>query len=587
MNLVQFLQEVDSRTTSMTKEQLQAYAHEIARILPEGKRLEFLSIMVGVQQSEQCDLPQSDKYYQELVSEIDVVKDRLISINNGEKCLDSEYNEEWDDWYNSDVDEVLFFDPQGLLQDIENAIDLLHKCVDMEAYEEGYELAEIMSVLEVFAVGDYNDYSGAPLGVRELYNHELIRGSIKKVILESLYLTYMGNSLSYRAEELYCMMENYKCHDVMLEDILQTGKRELPEFEEFLVLWMDYISCQSETNAKKLLLEAQMMLKNDDQILELTRKYADNHPELYKNLLLKGLASKNAEEMLQIGMEALNKIPVVYILRGEIALLTAEYANELQITEVAELCWLEAFRSDTSVINYMRIRFFSKKWKKYRLEEIYEDTYQKTRTKQTSTLEYYYKSEPGINSLAHEEYCMLLFLDGHYDKVIHLGLNATSALGWSSTFMKEGLALFLMLIYKSDCMTRGISAMIGRVKNSCGFQMDRFLQGTNSSVGCDEYEYFWKIFCKFKKSMGFTELECSKWLEMIEKYIAIRCKGIMENQRRNYYGECAAYIAELGEVKESRGILDAKSAIMEEYKRKYPRHSAFHRELRDLTVDKM
>ena len=157
MNLVQFLQEVDSRTTSMTKEQLQAYAHEIARILPEGKRLEFLSIMVGVQQSEQCDLPQSDKYYQELVSEIDVVKDRLISINNGEKCLDSEYNEEWDDWYNSDVDEVLFFDPQGLLQDIENAIDLLHKCVDMEAYEEGYELAEIMSVLEVFAVGDYND----------------------------------------------------------------------------------------------------------------------------------------------------------------------------------------------------------------------------------------------------------------------------------------------------------------------------------------------------------------------------------------------------------------------------------------------
>ena len=42
-------------------------------------------------------------------------------------------------------------------------------------------------------------------------------------------------------------------------------------------------------------------------------------------------------------------------------------------------------------------------------------------------------------------------------------------------------------------------------------------------------------------------------IRKIEKLLEKRTAGIMEANRRNYYGECAAYIAALGEVKESLG----------------------------------
>lgn len=45
----------------------------------------------------------------------------------------------------------------------------------------------------------------------------------------------------------------------------------------------------------------------------------------------------------------------------------------------------------------------------------------------------------------------------------------------------------------------------------------------------------------------------------------------MEANRRNYYGECAAFIAALGEVKESQGAENAKAAIMNSCKTEYAR----------------
>ena len=54
----------------------------------------------------------------------------------------------------------------------------------------------------------------------------------------------------------------------------------------------------------------------------------------------------------------------------------------------------------------------------------------------------------------------------------------------------------------------------------------------------------------------------------------------MSENRRNYYGECAAYIAALGEVRESLGEAGAKQRIMTDYKEKYSRRNAFRAELR-------
>lgn len=587
MNLVRFLEKVDDTMSYMSNEQLQSCVHEFARTLPENKRQYFLETMVMVQKSKSSFTVIPEKYRDDIGSEIKTIKGVLSNINDGNRCLASEYNEEWDDWYNSDVDEILFFDSERLLQDIEKGIELLHKCVDMESYSEGCEVAELLSVLEVSVTGDYNDYDGTPLGIRDLYDHSLLGGTFEKVVKESLYLAYMGNELSVKAEKIYCMMGNYGCYDISLEEIMQSGEQELPDCKEFLLSWIDYLGSQTGRGAKILLQEAQAMLGDDDQILDIARKFVNQHPELYKQLLQKGLEDEKWDKMLQIGLEALDNIPVTYILRSEIALLTAVFANKLNDSTTTEFCWVEAFRSDTSVLNYMRIRFMTKDWKRYSKEirQIYSEVYNKTKMEGKVAMNYY-EDMPRVNLLHRNVYCMLLFFDRDYERVIRIGLSEKNTLGWSYTFMKEGLALFLLLLYKGETLSKGLDSMLGRVVSGCGFQTDKFFAGTCLNKERNERELFWELFSKWKDETDIAEDDYSEWMKMIERYISVRTAGIMDANHRNYYGECAAFIAAYGEVCESRGVVGAKADIMEKYRVKYSRRRAFHQELRSFGMRK-
>ena len=111
MNLVQFLKKVDDTMSRMSNEQMKSCIREFARTLPENKRQYFLETMNAVQQSESASAIRFEKYGDDISSEIKAIKDALTNINDGNCCLGSELNEEWDDWYNSYVDEYLFSDP--------------------------------------------------------------------------------------------------------------------------------------------------------------------------------------------------------------------------------------------------------------------------------------------------------------------------------------------------------------------------------------------------------------------------------------------------------------------------------------------
>ena len=53
----------------------------------------------------------------------------------------------------------------------------------------------------------------------------------------------------------------------------------------------------------------------------------------------------------------------------------------------------------------------------------------------------------------------------------------------------------------------------------------------------------------------------------------------MRTTQRTLYGECALLVAALGEVLTSLGKADSRNDAITEYKRKYPRHSSFRKEL--------
>ena len=207
MNLPRFMTAVDSELEKMSEQELKSCVRELARTLPEKDRAHFLSIIVnsdGIIKHDGDDETSLKKEVEDILSVLE-------KIDEGERCLDSEYNEEWDDWYNSDADEVLFSDPQKIVPDFITAIRLIHECVDTETYTEGYELAAALSSTKIFADGDWDSYDGNALGVKDLYEHELIVGSFDNLVAESLYLIYMAKESKDRASEIFTIMGNYHC----------------------------------------------------------------------------------------------------------------------------------------------------------------------------------------------------------------------------------------------------------------------------------------------------------------------------------------------------------------------------------------
>lgn len=576
MNLITFLKTTDKIVSELSAEQRREFIHELARVLPENKRDSFLDTLYKIKDKSQSELKavlkkrnvekEAMPEFKQLRQELEQNQKALREINDGELYLDSEFNEEWDDWYNPNVDEILFSDPMQLLPIIEHSIELIHRCIDLEAYEEGCQLAETLSTLEITAVGDYQEYEGGVLEVHELYcEHPLLSGTFERMIRDCLFLAYMGNELQKRAEEIFLMISNFQAYSVRIVDILQNGKMELPETDKFLILWYDYLGQQSGMGVKKLLEEAQALIQDEDKILETARKYSKNHPELYLQILKQNLDTDKDGEMMQIGLEALKTIPETAGVRSAIALYTAKYACREQKEKVRDDCWMTAFESNPSIVNYMRLRFLSENWMQYK-DKIDQVCNQVLKENKVSG-------------------AMLSFWNEKFSDVMNHEMNEEYPLGWSFTFMKSGIAGFLLLLFQGNELPVGLQEMLYRLQNSCYFTKEAFYHGTDSSSEISDEELFWNLLSEWKSKIHIPEQEKSHWLHRIEKLISFRMDGIMEANKRKYYGECASFIAALGEVCESMNGGETKASIMQKYKEKYPRRRAFIGELREYGLN--
>ena len=578
MRLPQFLNEIDALAQKMPKENLEKIIHELARLCPEEERGQFQDVLKTICLEQKKRKPTWDDGYRSLREEIGSLVQKLESISNGERALDSEYNEEWDDWYNSDADEVFFYDPESVLEDVEEAIRTIHRSIDMEAYQEGLKLAEAIAVLDVSVNGDYNDYTGF-LSLSNLFEEKLLSGNYQNLVNECLYLAYMGNDTEDRADELLRMIKNMGACQVSLENLLQMGNEELPEVDAFLPLWIERLGSQNDKLSNELLQEALSLIGDNACLLENARKYADAHPNLYLQLLEKNLDTDETSHMLEVGMEALARLPDKYRVRAKIALLTAAYAERTEATEQQERCWLEVFRSDTTVVNYLRLRIEARNWQQYRAEarEILETQHKNTGKHQVCSI---WESEAfRKNELTEEAYCTMLFFEQDFEKMKEVGMNQKEALGWSSTFMKEGIAFMLLLLNRGESFPEGLRDMKQRAVSACRIQTgwynheaDSYVEETNSEIN---EALFWKFFSKWKEDVVLAPEEKQKWIRRIDTWIYDRVQAIMENNRRNNYGECASFIAALGEVLEANGEANAKAKLFTRYRAIYPRRRLF------------
>ena len=532
INYPTFLKEVDQLTSECNADTLKLFIHEIARTTPENNRQQFLSKLNDFCKSSEETCFGEKENETSLDNQINYVLNALEEIQEGNLELECEINEEWDDWYDEAGKEYNFSDPDNILDYVSLTIDLLHKCLDHEKYEKGTKLAIMLSDLTIHVSGEY---LGEPIRIRDLIYYKLLDIDFEKIEKEALYLACIGSKEQDRAETMLTIMDNFGFYSISLEEILTMGPKEI-DLKSFLPFWIDALANKPAATTDKLLVEAQNMLQNKNAVLDIASHYAESHPILYRNILFRGNANANPDEMILIGIRALKEVPINRRMRSSIANLTAKYALEVKKQETAEYCWLEAFRSSPTVANYFQIRLQSQNWKDYSNEVrcIYSS---------------YYDSK---DSSYQNQLAALMFFEERFDEMIDRYMDAGDGIGWSSTFMKEGIALLLLLLYSGDLSLPGISEMIEMAVYGCSFSIDSYAEKVSLDSRSLALTKFYEYFKSWKKQIVLQKEIDKLWLEKIKQWLALRVSAIMNANRRNYYEECAAFVAAYGEVLESK-----------------------------------
>lgn len=597
MNFTQFLKAVDKAAAAMSKEQLAEFIHDTARTLPENQREDFLAEMLlfaGGKETHIC--PEPSKADQEAAADFEqkrsFLRTRLERMESGELCLEGSLNPEYDDWYSSAEEEFLYSDPEGILDIIEEACRFVHQCVDCEEYQAACELTGILIGLDIMVGGEYQEYTDEPININDLKSYHLGNVDYRTLVIDAARAAYCASALSERADELYITLMNSGRRDITLEMILQGG-RELPEIDAFLPLWIEHLGRMTGSSAGKLLQEALELADDGEQLLANARKYCGEHPELYEQYLTANQGKTDADSLLAVGTEALEAIEKKYLVRSRVALLTSRTALEQDRPELAETCWLEAFRSDTRVVNYLRLLMECRDFSNVReaAAQIYRETCSQLRK------DSYFLPVAGggrENQVNPTQAYLLAFLGGEFDYVRERAMNATNSLGWSASFMKCGLAAFLLLLTEDGSLTQdaaqqggelktmkpGAREMLRRIVAAAGFDKSEYEKGTLRLIEESNEGWFLTCWNHWKRTVPLSREQREALLGWAEGLVTKRVQGIMEGNHRNYYGECAAYIAALGEAREAGGEPNGKQATMAKYMEAYNRRSAFRQVMR-------
>ncbi len=584
MNLTNFLKQTDALTAKYSTEQLIAFIHDIGRAFPEHCREDFLERLRaagGKTRTASNKNAVEDTDFDEIYSRI---RSNFKRIELQEVTITGILNEEYDDWYDDGNEEFYYEDNDGVSDMLGKACGFVHTCMDRERYQEGFEIGKQLLSMEILCVDEYGDEE---FSLEDMVYHNLLCCDLKQIILDTAYCAYYAALPEKRPEALFGVLAGAGKEEITLEAIMQHGDEELPDFEDFLTHWITYLGGRTENDADRLILEAVALLNDTSLAVQYAERFAAVHPRLYLNIL-ENRKNTAANDMVSIGIKAMKAIPKNYIIRSRAALETAEYVIETDGEKsLLEQCYFAAYESDTSALNYLRalLNGYECEEKRGELRKVFmkfsgnkDGGSSLMRDFENPYLYPYFErkeNKPDRNTVL-----LLRFLDGQFADVFDEGLNNSKALGWTGTFMKPGIAIYLLCMHEGPWSGKGIIAMADMVKNAVRFSEEEYRKGTRGFEGAVENNLFCQLFSKWKSLVQMDADVREHAIKRITVLLEKRTKGIMDANRRNYYGECASYIAALGEVLESMGEAGAKQRLMTSYKNKYPRRSAFREEMR-------
>ena len=562
----------------LSREELQNVILKMQEMLSEEQKQSLQKIM------RECKKPDVDKtsqpgqtrMSQELVEEkMSQIQKWQEKIDEGEIYLNTEEYEDYSSGY-WDADWITeYYDNQGVGDKIMYMIRFAEDCVDDMRYQEANEIYEWLWEMSVFTDKEYGD----PVDIEVLEDNNLIHTDMKRLALLTLYADYQRLPPEKRAEDMYLYFSFNAFFKIHMEEIFHVGKEKLKDTERFWKDWIELLKSKNGDMEARLLKEAVLYCKGIEGLLEMAEENASIHPSLYLAVMDEYEKEHFYEKIEEVGKNALDKIDANLTIRGEIALKTAYVSSNLMHEEkMMRFCW-ECFCSDSTVKNYLRLFGTEEMAKRYGMRGKEVLTHRIKETTESS----WKNTELRRNVIDDYEYYSLIFYTGDFEKVKNISKNPKGSLGWSSSFIRDGIRLFLLYLYEKPLPSKAaasIAAYIGFPDTKDGESRMHFENIILEECHKHKISEFWNYFQRWKIHFLMREEERKRYLSWAEKIACSRADAIVSGQHRNHYGEVAGLLAIVGEIKESMGMSGAKSEIFVQYKNRFPRHSSFQKEMK-------
>lgn len=564
MDVLDCLRQIDDLTKNSSTTSLQHCIHEIARTLKSEDRIPFISLIeksLKETNQEKTDEFEFEEWYLVRFYELENILD---SIKERELYWKIEYNESYDSFYNPDEDEYLYFDPCGIVKQLECVTSYIHVCYQKHLYSYAYALyKQLIETINCIKVHGHHDEF---IDFDHIARNFSIRLPVdySEFMLEVCISAYMSEPMEERVTQIDSIFSTTKNATLTLKKMVSYANCKLLDFDQFLKDWLSYIVTTDCYRTYDLLYETIAMMNDAQYCLNIAKEYVNLHPSLYKLCLDR--FEFDQKEKLQIALEALNHMEPTYKVYSELALTAATLARNLGQDTLADLCLLKAFRSDITVVNYLRLLLETnhKEIMKLDAQNIIETSYLEGKPKYS----YFERERTYVSDICYDELC---FFSGDFDSLI---LQKESPL--SRNEIKEDVLLLFIayLFYKYQIDTTYSFCL------NVNFTKDQYVLGigTRNNRDLNDEETFKELFCKWITMYEIhSKYDDALLLEYIQNTIDRIVNEAVQTCNRSMYGTCALYVYLLATLMEEMGQSHAKHDLYTFYITKYPKH----RNLRD------
>lgn len=569
-----FITELSSRLDTLSYDELRATILHHAETLSPAERQPFLDIFRDLKRGRE---------QKPVSTEVDYLLKEIVAF--GKRVENYEYTDGWG-WDHELRDERAWgdeswvYEVDGLFEKIDNLYEMGNCSLARKAYEQ-------LSGIYRGAVED---------GQLAGYGHdEMLRSDLEEITLRYLRCIYLTERPASRPAALFgAISSTYYNISLTLDGIINVSLEDLPDLDRFGRDWTTYLKKRKgDALATRLLKEAIGLFQGIEGLEALARDHGREYPGAFVEWLEALRKKRLYDDMVRAAKLGLEALPDSLAIRARIADYLYAAGRELKQENLLIPALKEALHSSPSLARLLNL-LDSAESQEQRITLIDEALSRfgqiQGRKGSPRTTSWTIGRSPDLDETSVPEnlemYCHLL--KGNYSQVVSL-LGKSEPLGWSHRRSPNALAVpfFLFAGWNQDIpLTPNMAdlwnqATVVRTMIHDDWEFDDYHEEVESGdLGSRFRAYLENVL----REQPISAKDLKGYLQSAEEAARRRIDAIVSNKFRKSYWTAAQLILAIAETYWSNGKPEKGQELIDHFRGKYNRHSAFKSELKGMAA---